>query len=374
MTTSSVGVHVRRLTDADAPGRVLDMLIAGVGGLESRVGRGDVVLIKPNFVAPFSQAATDLRFIDHFVGSVRALGAKPVLGESSGFEFDTRSAFKVLGVDVFAKALGVELVDFEDGGFMQVELGDGLPSVPIANIALEAKLIVNLPVLKGHTITRMTGAVKNLFGLVRKDTRRYLHSHHLEPSIAAIARRLSHAVHFVDARRHLERAVFAQPRPLGYALASADPFAVDHFGSRLLGVDPDWVAHLAGAPSYAVHGDTTAALPIARRQNSVRQRLHRCLYSGFYWLDHLKHKTFGGESIIYDLHWYLGIHPALRNVSAGDAVRVAASCPVGAIDADRRVIDRHRCRTVRCLQCHREHPQLVELRGLNRPRRENLGA
>ncbi len=373
--SSAALVHVQRLSDGDAPEPVLESLLAAVGGLEQRIGRGDLVLLKPNFVAPFGKATTDLAFIDFFVRRVRELGATAVLGESSGFEFDTRSTFRVLGVDEFARERGLELVDFEQRGeFTDVALGPGLPSVPIAKIALDAKLIVNLPLLKGHTITRLTGAVKNLFGLLAKDGRRYLHSHSLEPSIAAIARKLPHALHFVDARRKLERAVFAESKPLGYALAGSDPFAVDHFGARLLGIAPDWVGHLIDVPPYEIRGHEPAAFPEPCRRNSIAARLHRALYSAFYRADHLKHEAFGGGSILYDLHWYLGVHPSLKDVSAEQAALVAKSCPVGAINAETRTIERRACNTVRCLKCYREHPTLVKLGGLNRPRRGNLRA
>jgi len=374
MTAPGVVVHVRRLTDAQEPEPALDALLSSLGGLESRVGRGDLVLLKPNFVAPFAHATTDLRFVDYFVSRIRDLGAIPVLGESSGFEFDTRATFKVLGVDEFAKSRQLDVVDFQDGAFTETDVGEGLPPVPIASIAFDAKLIVNLPILKGHTITRVTGAVKNLFGLVAREHRRYLHSHSLEPTIAAIARRLSPALHVVDARRQLQRAVFAESRPLGYALAGTDPFAVDHLGARLLGVDPAWVQHLADAPAYELHGDAIATLPPSSRQNSVRQRLHRALYSALYWADHAKHSMLGGGSVIYDLHWYLGIHPVMRDMSPEQAIEVARSCPVDAIDAGTRVIRRRECRSVRCLQCYREHPTLVRLGGLNRPRGGRIGA
>ena len=367
-------VHVRRVSDADPPEAALESLLRSAGGLDARADRGDLVLIKPNFVAPFPHATTDLRVIDYFVTEIRKRGAVPVLGESSGFEFDTRATFRVLGAAAYAEARQLEIVDLQQGAFRETPLGPGLPSVPIASLAFEAKLIVNLPILKGHTITRVTGAVKNLFGLVRKDSRRYLHAHGLERSIAAIARSLPHALHVVDARRRLQRAVFAPSTPLGYAMAGDNPFALDHLGARLLGIDPESVGHLAGVPPYDIRGDEITSFPRPCRQNSVRQRLHRALYSAFYWADHAKHRLLGGESIIYDLHWYLGIHPVLRDLDAEQAEAVAASCPVGAIDAGTRTIRRLQCRSVRCLQCYDAHPDLVRLGGLNRPKEGRIGA
>jgi uncharacterized protein (DUF362 family) len=369
MTTGPVHVYAERLADGEVLEPTLNSLLASLGGLESRVRAGDRVLIKPNFVAPFAKATTDLAVIDFFVRKVRELGAVPLLGESSGYEFDTRSTFEVLGVERFARERGLELIDFEQGEFVDVDLGPGLPTVPIAKVAVDAKLIINLPLLKGHTITRLTCAVKNLFGLLAKDGRRFLHSHALEPAIAGIARRMNHALHFVDARHQLERAVFAESRPLGWFLAAENPFALDHFGARLLGINPLAVKHLSDVPTYDVVGPEPESFPRPCKKNSLFQRFHRALYSAFYRVDDVKHRAIGGESILYDLHWYLGVHPALKPLTAEQARTVAASCPVGAIDADERTIRRTVCRTVRCLNCYREHPTLVELRGLNRPRK-----
>ncbi len=362
-------VHSRRLHDGQSPTATLQALLDAVGGLSGRMGAGDRVLIKPNFVAPFPHATTDLALITFFVEQVRKCGATPVIGESSGYEFDTVAAFEVLGVNRLADELDVELVNLDDGPFREVELGAGIGSVAMSKLALEAKLIINLPVLKGHTITRMTGAVKNFFGLIGKPSRRRLHSRALEPAIAEISRVLSHSLHFVDARRKLQRAVFAESEPLGYMLAGQDPFALDHLGAQLLDIEPDAVLHLAGAPGYSIEGAAPTEPTALSRRSSLKATAHRAVYSTFYWLDEKKTALMGGRSIIYDLHWYLGIHPELHVSNVEDARRVADSCPVGAVDVAGLRIDKERCQKVRCLQCYREHPALVRLGGLNRPRK-----
>jgi uncharacterized protein (DUF362 family) len=340
-----------------------------VGGLQGRIGTGDRVLIKPNFVAPFRHATTDLAFIEHFVAEVRATGAVPVIGESSGYEFDTSAAFQVLGVNDLAARLDVELLDLGQGPFADVDLGPGVGPVSMSRAALDAQLLINLPVLKGHTITRLTGAVKNLFGLLDKSSRRHLHSRGLEAAIAAIARRFPGALHVVDARRKLLRAVFAESEPLGYVLAGTEPFALDHLGAELLGIAPTAIGHLDRVPAYEVEGDQPVRATTLTRRSSFRDRAHRATYSAFYWLDEQKAGLIGGRSVIFDLHWHLGIHPELTAAGRERVDEVAASCPVDAVDLAGRCIVKRRCERVRCLQCYRRHPDLVRLGGLNRPRR-----
>ncbi len=373
MSVTEPIVFCERLADGQPTTPVLEALLTRLGGFGPNLAAGTRVLIKPNFVAPFSHATTDLEVIDFFVTRLREAGAVPVLGESSGFEFDTAAAFAVLGVGDYAQRRELELVDFERGRYVEVELGDGLGRVEVAETALEAELIINLPIIKGHTVTRVTGAVKNLFGLLSKPSRRRLHGRGLERGIAALASQFPQALHFVDARRRLARAVFAEAEPLGYMLAGRDPFALDHLGASLLGFDPTSVGHLRSAPAYEVQGVTPELPARLDSRSSLRERMHRGIYSAFYWLDQRKVSLVGGESILPDLHWYLGVHPVLARLSRAEAEAVAASCPVGAIDVESRQIRREECRRVRCLRCYREHGGLVRLGGLNRPRQGASG-
>ncbi len=363
-------VHSARLTYAEEPEAVLRRLLGKLPPLEERVGPGDKVLLKPNFVAPFPAATTDFRFLRFFIEEIRAAKATPVIGESSGFEFDTRRTTQILGLPEFLEENDVEFIDFEKADFDEVDLGPGLPVVQVARAAREAKLVVNLPVLKGHTITKVTGAVKNLFGLLSKHSRRKLHCRKLEPAIAALARQFPDALHFVDARNLLTRAVFGETQPLDYCLAGDDPFALDNFGSRLLGIDPGEVKYLQPLLPYRVDGPSPDSFGGLSKKNSLKERAHRAFYSAFYWLDRVKCGTVGGESILPSLHWTLGVHPVLGPVSDEDLRRLEEICPIGAVDAAKRRIKRDLCMQARCLKCYRESPPgVVRLGGLNPPKR-----
>lgn len=364
-------VHTRRLDEGADPVGAFGALLDALGGLAAHAGPGDTVLIKPNFVAPFELATTDRSLIVRVAEAVRAAGATPVVGETSGYEFDTEMALKILGVRTFLDEHGIPYVNYEQAGYRRVDLGAGLPAMDIAEAALDAKLIVNLPVLKGHSITRVTGAVKNLFGVLGHDSRRRAHCGPLHGVIARLPHVLPPTLHLVDARWLLTRAVFGEVQPLGYLLAGHDPFALDHFGARLLGIDPDTVAYLSEAPrDYAIEGPAPEAFP-APKPDTLRNRVHRGLYAAFYWTDMVKARTVGGNSIIPWLHWYLGVHPVISpGVSDADLDTLVDLCPVGAIDRETRGVVRDRCVRVRCLKCLREGPAgTVRLGGLNPPKR-----
>lgn len=367
--TEPAKVSCIALRDGVPPQSALQRLVQELGGLEPRIFPGARVLIKPNFVAPFRAATTDLEFIELFVAEVRRLGGVPILAESSGFEFDTEATFRVLGVHELAKRLNLPLINFERASYRTLDFGRGIGALEVAEVALHADLIINLPVLKGHTITKVTGAVKNLFGTLSRRSRRRLHARGLHRAIAALGRHFQpKTLHVADARRLLRRAVFATPEPLGYVLSGADPFAIDHFGCRLLGVRPDSVAHLESVGPYTVIGDVPHAFAPSEDLRSVPQRLRRGLYALSYGADHIASLALGVRSFLPDLHWMVGTHPELRpGLSRALVEQVARSCPVGAIDVDTGSVRREVCQPVRCLNCHRQHPSLVRLRGLHPP-------
>jgi len=369
--TPPVTVFSRRVEpDGDAT-PVLSELVDALGGFEGCFSAGAKVLIKPNFVAPFPAATTDLAIIAAVAERIRAAGGVPVVGESSGYEFAANSTHEVLGVRPYLAERGIEFVNLDEYPYEEVTLEASGQRVELTRLALESELVVNLPVLKGHTITKVTGAVKNFFGLLSRDSRRRLHVSGLHESIGALARHFPTALHFADARNLLIRAVFSDVRPLGFFLAAEDPFALDHFGSKLLGIDPDSVVHLTGVPDYRVDG----ALPEGAeaelsRRDAPRDRLHRAMYSAFYLVDEVKSRSVGGESIIPHLHWNLGVHPELGDLSDAELERLAGVCPVGAIDISQRRIIAEKCMPVRCMACLRaaSEPDAVRLKGLNPPK------
>jgi len=364
----NASIYAARLSRDEAPGRVLQSLVEQ-SGILAKIKQGDKVLVKPNYVAPFPLATTDSRILEFFIQALKDLGARPVVGEMSGYEFDTEATIKILGILPVLERHGVEFVNFEQAPYESLELDNGM-QVEVARIAREVDLIVNLPVLKGHTITKVTGAVKNLFGLLSRNSRRRLHCRRIHAGVAALARSFPAAVHCVDARSLLDRAVFGASKPLNVCMMGSNPFALDHFGSKLLGIDPDSVYHLEHVPSYTVTGDIPP-VPVTelRSKNSLKECFHRMVYSSFYYLDELNCGLLGRNSVIPELHWQLGVHPDVSRVDQERIAEVCALCPVEAIDPEKRVVRKERCITVRCLRCYQYDPTgQVVLKGLNPPK------
>lgn len=357
-------IYCKNLKVGDDPYPILEDLIKNLGGIPTNLYSGDQVLIKPNFVAPLKKSTTDLRFIDFFISKIREIGAIPVIGESSGFEFDTEATFEILGIKKFAKEREVSLINLEKEAYTEIHLSNIGP-VQISNLALKAKLIINLPVLKRHRVTIITGAVKNLLGFLSKESRRHLHSHRLEEGIRALGNYFKNTLHILDARSIILSAVFGQSQPFGYCISGFDPFAIDHLGAKLIGLNPKSVKYLKEVNEYQVKGSITTDFLLQERP-SMSSSIYKTLNAILYWLDELKCSFFGGNSILPLLHWHFGLHPEIGKVDRKELLQLSSLCPIGAIDPERARIIKEKCINVRCLKCyHSSKKGMIRLRGIS---------
>ena len=171
---------------------VIERAIALLGSLEQVIGKGDRVLLKPNFNSedPYP-GSTDLVFLRAVVELLLEAGAKVTIAESSGAIWrPTRKVFRKVSVFEVARDLGVELIAFDDKSddWVRVKVnGDYLSSVSMPRSAYEADKIVYLPCVKTHYLARFSGALKLAVSFMHPGERRAIHASHLEQKIAEIS-------------------------------------------------------------------------------------------------------------------------------------------------------------------------------------------
>ena len=150
--------------------------------------------------------------------------------------------------------------------------------VDVPALLRECDLIINHPKLKTHGKTRMTCALKNMFGCYRQKDKRPLHAH-LDDAIVDI--NLAIRPHFVivDADLCVEGnrgPTQGLPKRVGLFIGGKDPVAVDAFCSRLMGFSPYWIGHVRKAARAGV-GTMRYALSGELRPRELRA--HRFRYS-----------------------------------------------------------------------------------------------
>ncbi len=153
-----------------------------IGGVRRALKPGDRVLLKANFNSPDPlPAATDLPFLAAVVGLLREEGITDItLGERSGWpSMPTASVFEKLGVLAAAEEMGLSVVDFDPGPWMDVRLGEEArwwKSVAYPKALKQFDKIVYLPCMKHHFLAGFSMSLKLVVGLTHPVEMVYMHA------------------------------------------------------------------------------------------------------------------------------------------------------------------------------------------------------
>lgn len=116
--------------------------------------------------------------------------------ESAWVGESTQRAFRVCGYEALAEKYGVELVDVKKDRYETRSHGGF--TTEISKTALEADIIVNLPLIKGHCQTGVTCALKNMKGLISDREKRRYHTLGLHEPIAQLNMMVKPALTIAD--------------------------------------------------------------------------------------------------------------------------------------------------------------------------------
>lgn len=227
-------------------------LCNGLAGLD----KSDKILIKPNLVAwdfdfpfpPYGVVITSA-VMSALVQILYEEGFRHLtIGEAPLMIPKTigQAMYKTLGYDKLREKYGVELIDFNEEKFEEVDFGGF--KLSLARKALEADKIINLPVLKTHNQCRVSLGIKNLKGCLNRKSKMYCHGKEidLDHMFPHIIEKLPVALTIIDGVYTLAKG----PGPTGNAyrknvlIASNDFLACDVVGSNLMGYDAGEVEHL----------------------------------------------------------------------------------------------------------------------------------
>jgi uncharacterized protein (DUF362 family) len=235
----------------DAVRSAVDLL----GGMGEFANPGGSYLIKPNLFTTISAergATTDPRIFMALAEMIAEAGAKSVVGEcpATGSYARPDIVFDGLGVREICREAGVEINVLDREEPVRVENPDAeiVKEFWFPRFSLKCDGIVNVPKLKTHTLTKLTCAVKNLFGLQQGGTKA---NHHVRTGNdpEAFSRLLvdlygcinGHvALNVVDAVVAMEGEgpTTGDPVDLGLIIAGEDAVAVDLVASAVMGWEP----------------------------------------------------------------------------------------------------------------------------------------
>jgi len=268
-------VIVRNATyESDALRPVIFGMMEAMGGNEIR--KESRVLIKPNLLSPAlprQAVLTHPSIIRAVVEYCLDRGARPLVADSPATGvFDL--LLRMSGIRDALRGLDCECRPFWNS--VRVDIGEPFGAIEIAEDAVRADFIVNLPKFKTHSQMLLTLAVKNLFGCVvgyRKPEwhmRAGVDRQAFARLIARIGRTLRPAFNILDGVLAMEGqgpGMGGVPRELGVVLAGRDPFAVDRVVCRMLDFDPEQLPILKAAREMgfpAPEAELDGSLPAIR--------------------------------------------------------------------------------------------------------------
>ena len=225
------------------PAANLRRALAALGGIESFVGRGETVVIKPNVGwdrLPEQAANTDPVLVAELVRLCLGAGARRVVVTDNSCN-DPRRCFARSGIRDAAASAGAEVVDGGRAGYRPATLSGYSTGLEVLQDVLEADRVINVPVVKHHSLTKATLGMKNWFGVLGNGRSR-LHQN-ANRAIAELAALFRPTLTVVDATRVLlaggpQGGSLSDVRAVNAVAAGIDPVACDAWGAAQMGLDP----------------------------------------------------------------------------------------------------------------------------------------
>jgi len=197
-----------------------------------QVKKHGLALVKPNICGLYHPS---MELLSSVIQYLEPYASEIVVGETQSMMHRPRDQFERLGVmDVLERYRGkAKALDLSEDRTIRVPVPNphALTELELPEMVLKSDILVNVPKVGTHSTTRLTNALKNLFGLLPQE-RKYSIYHPLgmDEVIADIAQVVKTDLNVVDAE--------------GKVMLGADALHVDVAACRLVNLDPLEVRHL----------------------------------------------------------------------------------------------------------------------------------
>jgi uncharacterized protein (DUF362 family)/NAD-dependent dihydropyrimidine dehydrogenase PreA subunit len=326
-----------------------------IGGLGKFVKPGMRVLLKPNLLSakpPERAITTHPEIVAVVASEVRKLGAEVIVGDSpGGAKRGVKRVWENTGMLAMAEREKIELVNFEGSGVVKFNVNN--KQYYLAKPAIEADLIINLPKLKTHVLTLMTGGVKNMFGIIPGFRKGEYHKEAPKPSdfaqiIVDILSIKPPALTIMDAVLAMEGdgPSSGSVRKANLILASSDPVAIDAVASEIIGLKPDQV------PTTKIASESGLGIGWTEAIDIVGEKLKAVKISDFKLTSNRKIELIPAFLSKLLTH-YVWVRPAIEKQSCTKCNICVISCPTGALLSHKEefpIFNHKSC--INCWCCH----------------------
>jgi uncharacterized protein (DUF362 family)/Pyruvate/2-oxoacid:ferredoxin oxidoreductase delta subunit len=360
-TTTQVAV-VKANTDYSDVEDAIRKGIKLIGGLENIIRVGQRVLLKPNLLEVRTGeqgATTDKRVVGTLVKMVKELGALPIVGDAAGIRFHgaTERVLKQTGMREHCEALGAEVVSFDAAPPVETTIPEAkmLKSCHFASTVLDCDMLISVPKIKTHFLTRFTGAVKNLLGTLPGGQKTIAHLIGATPE--GFAQVLVDIYTFLKPKLTVMDAVVGMGGTwrdkdrveVGLIIVGWDGVAVDAVASHIVGFNPMKIPTLHIAAERGLGEIDLNKIEILGEEIdnlSVKRLAPRKIQTIF-------------EGLLFSLHggFIRKQAPKLLEKECNSCKHCQQACPANAVIFENKKprFDLDRC--IRCFCCHELCPQ-----------------
>jgi len=214
--------------------------------------KGKHVVLKPNVYCPNpAPTTTDPRVIAALVRFAKDSGARRITvaeGRSISTSLfrknasTTRDCFAAVGMDRAATDNGADVAYLEEDDFMTISKPDALvlTEAHIPRTIAEAEVLINVPVLKNHSLTLTTLGIKNQHGTISDADKLFGHDYHRIPQkLVDILRYHTPTLTVIDGVRGQEgdHADVGNVVETALIFSGTDTVAVDAVAEAVIGFD-----------------------------------------------------------------------------------------------------------------------------------------
>lgn len=225
--------------------RALNLL----GGIDKFVRKQDRILLKPNILMgtdPAKCVSTHPAVMEAIIKILKENKYKKIYYGDSPSRGNPEKEAEKAGLKQIADKLKIKHADFSSSEKVHFKKGRIAKSFIITKNLPES--IINLPKMKAHQLTTITGAVKNTFGCVHGLNKAAYHATY--PDADSFSKMLIDLNQIIKPKLHIMDGIVAMegngpasgtPRNMNVLLVSADPVALDATFCRLINIKPEIV-------------------------------------------------------------------------------------------------------------------------------------
>ena len=231
---------------------MLDAALATLGGIGAFVRPGQTVCLKPNIgwdAPPERGADTHPELVGRLTRLCLEAGAKSVSVFDNTCD-QWQRCYENSGIEKAARDAGAIVINGKDRSYYRevaIPGGVKLKTALVHSLVLDSDVLLNVPVLKHHSGTGMTAAMKNLMGVIWD--RGFYHQNNIHQAIADFLLLRKPTLNILDAYHPMVR---NGPRgktvddlvEMRSLLASTDPVALDAAAAKMLGLDPAKIGYI----------------------------------------------------------------------------------------------------------------------------------